>query len=413
MAIIGHKERALLRRGLEVQESLKRRMNLTESASIRRTIKEENESEELVKLNKLCGDDIEAGVENSIYCDLFNLLNEIPPDLVGEIHKALDDIYTFYRERITTDNRTLFRKTAEVILKNENPGTSFKLVAAYLTDPSIDVNEKVGRLRSFITTGGVKEDELEEFLRHARHIEYTKYENSFVGDNFDLLRGYIQFSHGHDESAFYKIVIGVLTKKYTLDQVVKTITKTILETPIEDLVGKADLKLKVDLISTDDEEPILYKGDPIEVKKMDYKTDSYFSEFFAIYKTPKNFPEYANNPKFRAVYNTIIDGVYNELRVSGEHLLDEVWNSVKAIIYEKNRIIKMDDIELYWSNQGQRGCDDHRLTIRYRLSSTNVVSYIYNGSSIVKSEPISVNYSQTEKVCPIFSDKLYRKISKI
>jgi hypothetical protein len=411
MAIKGHKERALLRRGVHVQESLKRRVDvLNESALLRRLITEE---EDLVKISKLCGDDVSNGIVDSVYCKLFNILNEIPSDLVGEIHKSIDDIYNFYRNRITTDNRTLFRKTIEVILRNENPGTAFKLVATYLLDSTIDIDEKISKLRSFIKVGGgIEEDALDDYLRQVRSIEYTNYENSFVGDNFDILRGYVKFSHGHDESAFHKIVAGVLTKKYTLDAVVKTITKVILSTPVEELVGKADLKLKVDLISDDDGEPVFYSGDPIEVKKMDYKTDSYFSEFFAIYKNPEYFSEFANNQQFRNVYNTIIDGVYVELKTKGDHLLDTIWNSVKGIVYENNRMVKMDDIELYWSNKGQRGCDDHRLTIRYRLNRSNVMSYLYNGSNRLRPEPINTNYSEDEKFCPIFSEELYQTISK-
>ena len=404
MAIKGHKERVLLRRGYQVQESLKRREIVNESAFLRRNLLTEKE-EELIKLNNLCGDDISRGIDNSVYCQLVNLLESLPEKKMVETHNAVNDIYQFYRNRIKTDNRTLFRKTVEVILKNESPSVAFSLIANYLKDTNVDLSEKdkVTRLRSFIQKNGeVKEDELEDFLKTARAIEYSKYEESFAGDDFDLIRGYISLQHGHDESRFDKIIAGILTKKYSIDEVIEVITNTILNTDPESLIGKADLSLKTDLVDSEDS-VVLRKGSKVEVKKMDYRLDSYFSEFFAIYKNPKNFPEYINNPTFRLVYNTVIDGVYVKLKEGGEGLLETIGNSIDAIIYDNNRIILMDDIELYWSNKGQRGCDDHRLSIRYRLNKTNVISYIYKKNSPVLEEyPITI--SETPKLeCPIIN----------
>jgi hypothetical protein len=405
MAIIGHKERALLRRGTNVQESLKRRMNLTESASLRRNIVEEPtegfQSDKL-KLHGLCGDDISVGIkqEDSAYCRVIELLNNMSDTLAKETYEAMDEIYKWYRSRIKNDNRTLFKKTLEVILNNENPSVAFKLIASYLKDPAINPKDILDSLKSFIKDNGdIKEDALDDFLRKARAVEYSKYEQSFVGDHFDLLRGYIELSHGHDESSFYKIVIGVLEGKYTIEESISVITNTILATNIDDLVGKADLNLKSDLKVGD--EVVLSKDSKVEVKKMDYKLDSYFSEFFAIYKNPKNFLKYVDNPNFRLAYNTIIDGVYRRLVTEGEGILESIGNSIDAIMYEKNRMILSDDIELYWSNKGQRACDDHRLTIRYRLNKTNVVSYIYsNGSDQLEVIPVDVEL-RPQLSCPI------------
>lgn len=404
MAIKGHKERALLRRGHTVQESLKRREVVNESAFLRRNLLIEKE-EELIKLNNLCGDDISKGIDNSVYCQLVSLLESLPEKKMVETHNAINDIYQFYRNRIKTDNRTLFRKTVEVILKNESPSVAFNLIATYLKDTNVDLSEKdkVKVLRSFIKTDGeVKEDELEDFLRKARAVEYSKYEQSFAGEHFDLPRGYIEFKHGHDESRFDKVISGILLKKYNIDEVIETITSTILNTDPESLTGKADLQLKTDLVDYEDE-IVLPRGSKVEVKKMDYRLDSYFSEFFAIYKNPKNFPEYINNQTFRLVYNTVIDGVYLRLKERGEGLLETIANSIDAIIYDNNRIILMDDIELYWSNKGQRGCDDHRLTIRYRLNKSNVISYIYNKNSpVLESNPVTIN--ETPKLeCPVIN----------
>jgi len=406
MGITGHKERALLRRGLHVKEALQRRdTTLNEVALKRRTLTEGEEGyqQEKLKLHGLCGDDTSRNVENSVYCRTIELLDSMDNEAAKDTYESMDEIYRWYRNRIKNDNRKLFKKTLEVILKNENPGIAFKLVASYLKDPAISQDSILDSLKKLIEDNGeVKEGELEDFLRKARSVEYSKYEKSFQGQHFDLLRGYIELKHGF-EGPFYNIIIGILHGRYQLNNVVDVIVNTILNMNHDELLGKADLKVPagVNLVDSESGEVVLPENSKVEVKKMDYKLDSYFSEFFAIYKNPKNFPDYINNPRFREIYNTVIDSVYERMLTEGESILDDIANSITAIIYENNRIVLMDDIELYWSNRGQRGCDDHRLSIRYRIVNEHPVSFIYTkGYNELKREPITVPMGD-RVVCPL------------
>ena len=47
--------------------------------------------------------------------------------------------------------------------------------------------------------------------------------------------------------------------------------------------------------------------------------------------------------------------------------LDKVKAQIGGIIYEYNTIVPIENIDLYWSNKGQRGCDEKRLSIRFRI----------------------------------------------
>ena len=55
-----------------------------------------------------------------------------------------------------------------------------------------------------------------------------------------------------------------------------------------------------------------------------------------------------------------------------KHLLEEGENNV---------IVLKDDIDIYWSNKGQRSCEgvnaDHRLSLRYKLNKPEINYYIY------------------------------------
>jgi hypothetical protein len=406
MGITGHKERALQRRGYQIQEALQRRNTINEVAHLRRGLVEDFSSEDekvltvVGMLNDFCRQD------KGVYCELISLLNDSIPKTGLELNRAVYNIYMFYRDRITTNNRTLFKKTMEVLLKNENPTVSIKLIDAYLLDGDIDINDKVSKLRGYIKSNGeVDEHKLEGFLKAARSIEYSKYEESFEGDDFDLVRGYIEFSHGHfkengKQESFYRVVANVLNLRYGsisdgIEMVVNTAVKSILNTETMEMIDKADLVVKNDLLVGN--EVILNKGDKAEVKKMDYNKDSYFSEFFAIYKNPDKFTEYENDPIFKEIYNTIINNIYLRLRVEGKGLLTKIKSSFDAIIYENNLIVLTKDIELYWSNKGQRGCDDKRLTIRYRLNKPKIQAYVYTKNSN-QLKPKEINFNVGNQV---------------
>lgn len=378
MAIKGHKERALLRRGYGIQEALKRRSVLNETAFLRRNLltEEKEVEDDIDKLHHLCGEEVSEGVTNGIYCELVGILDSLQELPRQETYNAIKDIYNFFKPE-KKDNRTLFKKTIQAVLKNENPSNALNLISKFLRDPEFDKDGIKRALYDFRhSDGDIPQDVLEDFLKRARFKEYTKYENSFAGNNFDVVRGSIKFSHGYEDT-FWKVVLGVSTKKYDIDTVVKTVAQTILTTDITKLINKADLTVKNDLMVGD--KVIVPKGGKIEVKKLDYELDSYFSEFFAIYKN--KLPDIAYTDEFIETYNEIIDGVYTIVKEKGQHLIDAIVNGFSAIMYDGNLLVMKDDIQLYWSNKGQRGCNEHRLSIRYRLVKPEIMAYIYNSKT--------------------------------
>ena len=59
-------------------------------------------------------------------------------------------------------------------------------------------------------------------------------------------------------------------------------------------------------------------------------------------------------------------------------LIDLIRQNLAGIIFDNNRFVRIEDIDLYWSNKGQRK-RDHRLSIRFRVNpSDGLKTYIYN-----------------------------------
>ncbi len=417
MAIKGHKERALLRRGYHVQESLQRRIKLTENYSLRRKIveamggqkKPDNSEDYYIKFSDLCKND-KTKSGSLAYCLVSNLLDELNTTgnnaLAEEVYQSLVIINKFFKSirfqgdetnsiKRRRDDKQLFKKTILTIFKNENPANAFKMISNFITDPAYDKDEVKRALLDYRSTEkSVKQSELEEFLKTARFKEYSKYENSFKSGNFDLLKGrsvlsngYINQATGKPEKFFniIKMLYDLLeTQSYEnyeilLNQFTRNIANGVLNTDIGDLIYKSDLQVLENLMV--DDEVILEKGSYVEVKKFDLAIDSYFSEYFAIYKNVKKLPKIAKTVKFKELYNKVIDGVFNIVRNEGQFMIKKISDNIDAVMYDKNRIVLKDDIEFYWSNKGQRDCDDRRLSIRFRIKNSNITAYQYDSKT--------------------------------
>lgn len=381
MAVQGHKERALMRRGLHVKEALQRRGNLNESAQLRRRLFETEEEEATL-------DDFCMGFyDNDGNCSLRDMIEAEPSvDLQQEIFDSLKTIYQYFRPQ-KNDNKTIFRSIVRTLLKNENPANSFILVANFLTNPPHEAEEITRRLLSFRNETFTNPEEVERYLTAVRHIEYSKYEESFNSENFGLKRGKISF--GRD---FFSDVLAVYNGKTTIRKVVEKRIREIVNVNPETLVGKADLDVKKPIyyMEKGKKKLLLPAGAQIEVKKKNHDEDSYFSEFYSIYKD-SNLPAaleatgVEDTQRFLTIYNKIIDGIYVRLKNGGRDsgaglkIIDTIMSGVDGIIFDKNLLILKKDIELYWSNKGQRGCNkDHRLTIRHRIKNSPVDAFVYD-----------------------------------
>lgn len=397
MAIKGHKERALLRRGYHVQEALQRRPNLNETSFLRRNlINETVEEREELKLYQLCGKETALGRPNNVYCVLSKILDELPEDLAEETYQAILTIYTFFKPK-EKDNRVIFTKTIEAVLKNENPSNALRLIARFLVDPAFKEDDVKKALITFRNTESVPQNELEEFLKKARFKEYSRYEESFAGENFELLRGVSKLSHGQinpetgKSESFFRLVLAVYEGRIPVETFINSVAEAVLKTDVEDLLYKSDLNVKKDLKVG--ETVILPAGSSVEVKKFDYEMDSYFSEYFSIYKS-SDIPEIAYEKSFKDLYNQIINGIFNIVQKKGQFMINKISNNVDGIMFDKNIIVLKNDLEFYWSNKGQRGCDELRLSIRFRIRNSEIIAYTYDSkthSNQLTPQEISLN----------------------
>ena len=62
-------------------------------------------------------------------------------------------------------------------------------------------------------------------------------------------------------------------------------------------------------------------------------------------------------------------------------MINKISDNVDGIMYDRNIIVLKRDIEFYWSNKGQRGCDERRLSIRFRIKNSNVTAYTYDSKT--------------------------------
>jgi hypothetical protein len=77
---------------------------------------------------------------------------------------------------------------------------------------------------------------------------------------------------------------------------------------------------------------------------------------------------------------------------------------MSGIIYEGDVIVPSEYIELYWSNKGQRGCDEKRLSIRFRIKPeyNSIKAYQFKDSNTLEPLVLPVKSTQREKVtCPV------------
>ncbi len=90
----------------------------------------------------------------------------------------------------------------------------------------------------------------------------------------------------------------------------------------------------------------------------------------------------------------------------GASILSDIFVNFAGIMYAENIFVKREDIELYWSNKGQRGCDEHRLTVRYRPNKAVFTGYKYDTTKHSKvMEPIELVVEMRPKIsCPLTFD---------
>lgn len=417
MAVKGHKERALLRRGYHVQEALKRRVPLNENSFIRRGIIKEN-MDKLTELAVNCDKKL-----NLPYCGLKTKIDSLGLTEQNELLEDINVIFNFFTKDLNNKNTTVFRNVIKVIIGLDAWENAIRVIASTMKKGHViltsgetlkPTKDKIrNALNDLIDTKKeITEKNIEDLLRDIRRIGYNEYEEKFKGDNFDLIRGQWRMPNlDLDTKSFWKTILKVYQEKTDPQKLIYHVVDVIMENKDEIFeTAKADLFLKRDLYVGD--EIVIPANTHIEVKKMDYTTDSYMSEFYAIYKD-SSLKEKLNglgidDTDFLKLYNKVIDGIFVELDRRGQGIIEEAENHIFGIIYDKNVLIPRLDkkgkknFSFYWSNKGQRACDkDHRLSIRFKPTKEKVIGYQYDSethSNQLKPIVLSIDSEETDGV---------------
>lgn len=216
----------------------------------------------------------------------------------------------------------------------------------------------------------IQPEKLAEYLKNIRYMGYTEYEDSFVGDDFIPYKTKLSLSYKCSDEldeTLYELIGQVKVGSREINDLISKMKDCLNSTLSQsrDYI-KSDIKLKRDLYVMDNDRKIkiFNSGDVFEVKKFDYEVDSYLSEFFSIFKSSKLSPIKAH---ILPIYNKIIQELYNWISVNFSDFPQKVGNTISGIIFDNNVIVPSKYIEYYWSNKGQRGCNELRLSIRFRI----------------------------------------------
>lgn len=361
-------------------------------------------------LNKLCQQEknkrpniVFDGNYYTTYCSLLKLSEVLNQSLSERLIKDVKVIHEFFlkhTDRLVIRNEKKLNNLVNVVMSYDNPANTFNIIADFISKDDLNNDEIIYSLDKFKSKRWSDINTIDDFLRKIKSQAHSEYEKSFYDENFEEYRTglTLNFKSEDDVTNFINRIWNVLSGKQTLDGVVNSLLKNIINNSKDMSMIKADLKVKKTLYNDregDKKMVVVEPGSYVEVKKLDYGADSYLSEFMSIYKTNKlNLPAFVFKSEFIKIYNTIIDRLYMEL--SGGNNTDPygILNNINfsGIIYDDNLFIPKDDIQLYWSNKGRGGCEkDHRLSIRYRVKYRRVMAYHYNGTDVMQRKPVYIN----------------------
>ena len=367
-----------------------------------------NESEELneitlrrsSKIDYLC---LQSKSEESPYCELKKFRDSLDDNyLVEPLERSIFILDQFFGKK----NIGTFPVIIKLSLRDTGRTVSFlELVSDFILDKEYD-DDKVKKILNKQRNSSTIPDNIEGLLAYAREKEHSKYEDRFVGDYFERKRTKLQLDYKCSDDA-KGTLIDILkqvhsnnqTLDYTFDKIISCLDKSFNK---GSYYIKADLMAKQNLKDTDGN--VLFpSGSNFEVKKMDPFIDSYLSEFFSIFKESSLLGE---KPIYIKLYNELIDKLFVWLnnQPSAQEYLNKVKSEMSGIIYEQDLIVPIKYVELYWSNRGQRSCDEKRLSIRFRIKPefTKIDGFYFEDRDTLEPVTLDVKTKNKEKIiCPI------------
>jgi hypothetical protein len=342
----------------------------------------------------------------SPYCMLKEFRDNLEDDyLVTVLERSIFVLDQFFDKK----NVGTFPEIIKLALKDNSRTVNFlELISDFIVDKRYSDDQVKKILNKQRRSNKIPED-IEGLLAYARQKEHSKYEDRFSGDYFGKKQTKLQLDYKCSDNAketlmdtLRKVHSGSEALDITFSKITSCMSKSFKNGKYylkADLITKQDLK--------DGEGNVLYpSGSHFEVKKMDPFIDSYLSEFFSIFKQGSLSGE---KPIYIELYNRLIDKIYVWLSTTplAQDYIEKVRSQMSGIIYENDLIVPIEYIDLYWSNKGQRGCDEKRLSIRFRIKPefNKINGFYFRDKNILEPVTLDVTTKEREKiVCPTYTN---------
>ena len=349
---------------------------------------------------RLCDQAIKRKLKTSPFCKFKNYY-ESKPEIQEKLLKDLETIYDFIKteSEVVVVNQGIFPRIVRSALLSNDPTQTIFIIAYFITtekekfenNKNIPTTEKelakkelYDKLKKY-RGNKFAPQHIDEFLRQITTIGHSEYEESLTKHELKQYKTslFLDFKCADDINDTLFKLFSVIKKekpenKYDKFNDIFSKVTACLESFMNssESVIKADAVYELDYPLMYEETPVIKKGDYIEIKKMDPEVDSYLSEFFSVFKQSKNKTK---KKDFLILYNFFIDMLFEWILKNGEGYRQKVIDGMSGIIYDNNTFVPKDQIEVYWSNMGQRGCDERRLSLRFRLKTglKTMVGYVY------------------------------------
>jgi hypothetical protein len=354
--------------------------------------------EKTPRIHSLCEQSKKRKVDNSPFCRLEDLRSNIKSGhLLSRLDEAIEILDAFFIRK----NNGSFPSLINKALEDEGRTVYFiNSVAEFIQDPEFNNDQTKRKLIKVRKSSDLPVD-YDSLLTQVRYKEHQKFEKDLEGTEFKKHTTSLSLSYkcGETEntSTFLDLLKKVTNKEITLSGLLFQM-KGCIARSMNNGNGfiKSDVKSISDLYH---ESKLIFPKDSIfEAKKMDPLIDSYLSEFFAIFK---NKAAIEVKGQYIDLYREVIKNVFNWISVKGVDYLNKVRDNMAAVIFQGNIVVPIEYVELYWSNKGQRGCDEPRLSIRFRINPqyTSITAYKYtNGNPELEKVEMKVERQDTEKI---------------
>jgi len=308
------------------------------------------------------------------YCQLYvfwkTLTNQNEKDSLND---SVRDLYNDVTSRL---GNGILPKIIKSALDSNNTVQYLETISDFIHNA--DFNKEETRKRLLKLKPDTSYDDLERVLTDIRYNAYQEYENSFVGKGkvFDKHSTYVNLdyrSNRLNEESFFELVKIIKNDESKLEEIsnkiIENIDKSIKNFITDTTKMKADIKNNTGL--TYNNNVIFPKGTYFEIKKFSPNVDSHLSEFFSIFKQSDLISE---KPEYLPTYNKLITTIYTKIKNKYKEFLDDIKSKIGGIILDNYIIIKIEDVDLYWSFLGQRK-HEYRLSIRYQIKSGKKIAY--------------------------------------